>query len=255
LSNFRLVVRTFLVVLGLIVCVPLHYAWRLAGRMSPWPRRYLWWVGRSVGLRVRIEGRPLERDVLFASNHKSWLDILLLGGSAGAAFVSKEEVSRWPAVGWLARLNDTVFVARAQRSGVKGQADALRTAVASGRPVALFPEGTVSAGHAVIPFRPSLFASLYPALPRARVQPVAIDYGDASPEIAWIDGETIVANARRILSRAGTMRVTLRFLEPVDPHLAGNRKVLAAAAQAEVEAALRPSEVAPPPLYGRDEDR
>lgn len=251
----RLLVRSVAAVLGLIVCLPLHYLSRLLLRRSGWPRRFLRWAGYAAGLRVRIEGRPLERDVLFVANHKSWLDILLLGGSAGAAFVSKEEVARWPAVGWLARLNRTVFVARAERSAVKGQADALRTALAAGQPVALFPEGTVSEIDKLLPFRASLFASLFPPLPRTRVQPVAIDYGEAGADIAWIEGETIGANARRVLSRRGPLPVRLGFLEPIDPHVAGDRKALAAMAEAEVEAALRPSADAASLLYGRDEDR
>jgi 1-acyl-sn-glycerol-3-phosphate acyltransferase len=251
----RFLSRSLLILLGLLVCLPLHYGSRLVLGRSSWPRRFLRWSGWAAGLRVGIEGVPLERDVLFAANHKSWLDILLLGGSAGAAFVSKEELSRWPVVGWLARLNKTVFVARAERSAVRNQADALRTALAAGQPVALFPEGTVADAEDVLPFRPSLFASLYPPLPRTRVQPVAIDYGAAAREVAWMEGEATLANARRILSRRGPMPVTLRFLGPLDPHAAGGRKALAAAAQAEVVAALAASAAGAARLYGRDEDR
>ncbi|MEA3017783.1 MAG: lyso-ornithine lipid O-acyltransferase [Sphingomonadales bacterium] len=245
----RLILRAAAIALGLLVCLPLHYLSLLLLRRSRWPRRFLWWAGRAAGIRTRIEGRPLERDVLFAANHKSWLDILLLGGSAGAAFVAKEEVARWPVVGWLSRLNDSVYVARAERSGVRGQADALREALAAGRPVALFPEGTVSEPGETLPFRPSLFASLFPPLPQVRVQPVAIDYGAAIADIAWIEGETTAANARRILSRRGRMPVTLHFLEPIDPHRSGHRKTLAAAAEAEVLAALGASEADPARLY------
>jgi 1-acyl-sn-glycerol-3-phosphate acyltransferase len=245
----RLTFRALTIVALLLVCVPLHYSWKLLGRRSPWPTRFLRWVGCAAGMRVRTEGRPLERDVLFAANHKSWLDILLLGGSAGAAFVSKAEVARWPVVGWLSRLNETVFVARAERGNVKDQADALREALAGGRPVALFPEGTVSEPGETLPFRPSLFASLFPPLPQARVQPVAIDYGKAASDIAWIEGESTAANARRILSRRGTMPVTLHFLDPIDPNLAGDRKRLAAAAEAQILSALAASEADPARLY------
>ncbi len=226
------------ILLGLVVCVPLHYLSLLFLRRSQWPRRFLRWTAIAAGLEVAIAGRPLERSVLFVANHKSWIDILLLGGGAGAAFVSKEEVRRWPVIGWLARLNRTVFVARAERSGVRGQADALRNALATGQPVALFPEGTVSEGDEVLPFRPSLLASLYPPLPGVRVQPVAIDYGEAGADIAWVEGETIVANATRILSRRGAMPVRLSFLEPVDPQSAGDRKQLAAQSRAQIVEAL-----------------
>ena len=241
----RLVRRVLLMVALLLLCVPLHYAWKLAGRRSPWPRRFLGGVGHIAGLRVRVEGRALGSHVLFIANHLSWLDIMLLAGTSGASFVSKEEVARWPVVGWLARLHDTVFVARTERRAVKGQADALRNALAEGRPVALFPEGTTAGGHEVLPFRASLLSALFPPIERVKVQPVAIDYGDAAHDIAWVGEEPAPANAKRILARRGTIPVTVRFLDPVAPADAGNRKILAERCRGEILAALDAFEAAP----------
>jgi 1-acyl-sn-glycerol-3-phosphate acyltransferase len=188
-------------------------------------------------MRVRVIGVPLERDVLFLANHLSWLDILLVAGASGAAFVAKAEVAATPVVGWLARLNNTVFVARTERSGVRGQADALRSALASGQPVALFPEGTTDGGPQILPFRASLLASLFPPLPGVLVQPVALDYGAAAHDLSWIGDESGLANVRKVLARRGTTPVTLRFLPPVDP-ASGDRKTLASAARAEIVEAL-----------------
>ena len=244
----RMTLRVAAIVAGLAALVPLHYLWRLLRRSSPWPRLFLRWAGRRAGLRVRVEGRPLRANVLFASNHVTWLDILALGGTTGAVFVSRDDVETWPLVGWMAGLNDTIYVARHARREVHGQADRLRAALAAGRAVALFPEGTTEGGHEVLPFRPSLFASLFPPLPSVRVQPVAIDYGPPAPEIAWAGQEGFGANARRVLSRGGTIPVTLRFLEPVDPDAAGDRKALAARSREEVVAALGASAAAADPL-------
>ncbi|HEY5721574.1 MAG TPA: lysophospholipid acyltransferase family protein [Allosphingosinicella sp.] len=237
----RLVLRVAAMVAGLIACVPLHYAWKLARLPSPWPRRFLWWIGRSAGMQASVVGKPLEQDVLFVANHLSWMDIVLVAGATGTAFVSKAEVARYPLVGWLAGLNNTVFVARSERNAVRGQADALRAALSAGQPVTLFPEGTTDGGADTLPFRASLLASLFPPLPGLRVQPVALDYGAAAHDIAWVGEESALANARRILSRPGTTPVIIRFLAPVDPAEAGDRKALAAAARAEIHDALDPS--------------
>ena len=234
----RLTFRVALIVAGLIGCVPLHYFWKFVGLRSPWPRRFLGWVGRASGMRVEVHGRPLTHHVLFLSNHLSWLDIMLIAGASGAAFVSKEEVGRWPVIGWLAGLNDTIYVARAQRGAVRDQADTLRAALAKGRPVALFPEGTTEGGTEVLPFRASLLASLYPPLPDVKVQPVAIDYGAAAPDIAWIGKEGAAANAKRVLSRRRSTPVRVTFLEALDPHAFSDRKALADAARGRVVAAL-----------------
>jgi 1-acyl-sn-glycerol-3-phosphate acyltransferase len=233
----RVILRVLAMACALLLCLPLHYLWKLSGRPSPWPRRFLAMVARAAGMRVRVVGVPLERDVLFLANHLSWLDILVLAGASGTAFVSKAEVAELPVVGWLAGLNNTVFVARSERAGVRGQADALRNALAGGQPVALFPEGTTDGGLDILPFRASLLAALFPPLPGVKVQPVAIDYGSSAHDLAWVGREPGLDNVRKVLARRGTAEVTLRFLAPVDP-AAGDRKAVARAARAEIVEAL-----------------
>ena len=244
----RLSLRVAAIAAGMVFCVSLHHVWRLFGLRSIWPRVFLGLAGRCAGLRVRTEGVPLRDHVLFVANHVTWLDILALGGATGAAFVSRDDVEGWPLVGWAAALNDTIYVARQARREVHGQADRLRRALAAGRAVALFPEGTTD--HAILRFRPSLFASLFPPLPNVKVQPIAVDYGPLVAEIAWVGDEPAGANARRVLSRRGTIPLVLRFLEPVDPHATADRKLLAGRCRAEVVAALDASEAEPQPLYG-----
>lgn len=223
-----------MIVAGLAACVPLHYLWKLFGHRSPWPRIFLFWVGYAAGMRVRVTGKPLRRHVLFVANHLSWLDIMVLAGATGTAFVSKDEVARWPVIGWLAGLNNTIFIARSRRGAVRDQAEGLRAALIEGQPVALFPEGTTEGGVEILPFRGSLFAALFPPLPGIKVQPVAIDYGSAGHDLAWWGDEGAGANARRVLSRKGSARVTLNFLEPLDPGAFADRKLLAEAARREI---------------------
>ncbi|MBA3677713.1 MAG: 1-acyl-sn-glycerol-3-phosphate acyltransferase [Sphingosinicella sp.] len=240
----RLTLRVVMMALGLIALLPLHYLWKIAGRKSPWPRIFLGWSAHAAGMRARVTGRPLESHVLFVANHVSWLDILLVAGASGAAFVSKDEVSRWPIIGWMASLNDTIFVARTRRGAVRDQADVLRTCLYGGKPVALFPEGTTEGGAETLAFRPSLLASLFPPLRGVRVQPVAIDYGCATADLAWVGSEGAGANARRILSRKGTTAVTISFLDPLIPENFPDRKALAQAARRSIMAKLGASEAA-----------
>ncbi len=251
----RLAFRLAAMAAGLIACLPFHYLWVLVGAASPWPRLWLKWAGWCIGLRVKIKGSPFSAHVLFVSNHVTWLDIIVLGGATGARFVSRDDVENWPLVGWIAGLNQTIFVARQSRRDAQRQADRLRESLASGAPVALFPEGTTEGGDVVLPFRPSLFASLFPPLPRVTVQPVAIDYGSLAAAVAWVGDEGAGVNARRILSRRGPIPVVLRFQAPIDPHLAGDRKALASLSRAQIVVALDASELPGNHLYGRDEEQ
>jgi 1-acyl-sn-glycerol-3-phosphate acyltransferase len=245
----RLALRVAAILAGLLFCVPLHYLWKLVGARPIWPQIFLSYTGACCGLRVRVEGKPLRDKVLVAANHVSWLDILVLGGAAPVIVVARGDVRDWPVVGWAAGLNDTIFVARDARSQVRDQADTLRQALADGRAVALFPEGTTDGGRELLPFRASLFASLFPPLDGVRVQPVAIDYGAALDDVLWLGEESFGANAKRVLSRPGTMQVTLRFLAPIDPHETADRKALAARSQQEVAQALGAFAGGGDPLY------
>ena len=154
-------------------------------------------------------------------------------------------MEHWPAIGWLAGLNDTIYVARTARRQARDQADRLRAALDAGRSVSFFPEGTTEGGHAVLPFRASLFGSLYPPIEGVLVQPVAIDYGALTHDIAWVGEESTGANARRVMSGYRRIPVTVRFLDPIDPRSAGDRKALAALAREAIVQALGASAGAP----------
>lgn len=236
-----MVVRLAMMAALLIACLPLHYLWKLMGVPSPWPRSFLGMVGRVVGARTRIVGTPLTRDVLFVSNHLSWIDILLIAGATGSAFVAKAELARSPLVGWLCRLNDTIFVDRGDRLRIGEQVGRLRDALATARAVTMFPEGTTGDGVSLLPFKAGMFAALDPPPSSTgtgagvRVQPIRLDYGDATGELAWSGGEHGASHARRVLRRRGSFVATLRLLDPFDPAVAGGRKAISAEARRRME--------------------
>lgn len=219
--------------LVLLAAVPIHLGWQLLRLPSPWPRLFLRAAAWIVGLRVRVAGKPLRRGV-FVANHQSWTDILLLGGVAGSAFVAKAELAAVPLVGWLCRLNRTLFVRREDRLGITGQIAAFRAMVAEGWAVTLFPEGTTGDGRHLLPFKPTLLAVLDQPPPGALVQPVRIDYGAATREVAWVGEESGLDNGRRLLARRGRIPVTIRFLEPFAPAQVGGRKAIAAEARRRI---------------------
>lgn len=222
-----------------LALVPLHYGWRLLRWPSPWPHRFLAAATRLCGVRLTIVGRPRRRDVLFVANHASWLDILILGGATGSAFVAKAELRAMPVVGWLAGLNRTIYVERSDRSAIPAQVAAVRAGMAAG-PVAVFPEGTTGDGVVLLPFKAALLQALDPPPPGTVLQPLFLDYGATVAAIAWgeEDGRT---NALRLLGRRGSIAVTLHCLDPIDPAAVGDRKALAAAARRRIVEAIAAS--------------
>lgn len=226
--------RTAALVIVLLFCLIPHVLCGLLRLRSPWPPRFLGLAARAVGARVTIEGTPLRHDVFFIANHLSWIDILALGGATGAAFISHDGVAGWPLVGWLARQNNTIFIARSDRRGVTAQVEVLRTALAGHQPVALFPEGTTGDGTALLPFKPALLAGLMPPPRDLDIQPVWIDYGAATKDIAWHGNEPVGANAARVLARKGGIPLTLHFLDPFDPEAFEDRKTVSEEARRRI---------------------
>jgi 1-acyl-sn-glycerol-3-phosphate acyltransferase len=225
-----------------VLCFIAHLVSKLFGR-SPWPRRFLAGFANICGVDVRVDGKLANSHSLLVPNHTSWLDIPVLATATGCAFVSKAELRGHPVMKWLADQNRTVYVDRSDRRGLHDQTAAVREALVSDQPLALFPEGTVSHGGRLLPFTPALLTAVTPPPPGCAIQPVAIDYGAAMLSLGWAKGEHGVANAIRILGRKGRMTATVRLLEPLDPSL--DRKAMAKAAHDAIAAALAPSGIAP----------
>lgn len=237
-ASLRIQFRIMALLLTVLLGLPLHHLCRLVTRHSPVPRLALRLIARIIGARVRVVGTVLRRDVFLLANHVSWLDIPALAGASGTAFVAKAEVAAVPVVGWLARLNRTVFVQREARLGVAAQINALREALADNHAVAIFPEGTTTDGQSLLPFKTSMLKVLEPPPPGVMVQPVLLDYGPMAPVIGWVGDEPGLANVLRVLARPGSFPLTIRFLEPFSPDGHAGRKAIAAEARARIEAAL-----------------
>lgn len=223
---------------------PVHVLTKLLFRRSPWPKRFLAIAAWIVGARPKVVGAPLNPRTLAVSNHVSWLDILVLGGSTGTAFVSKDNLSHG-LFHWLADQHSTVYVRRDHRKGSKDQALAIAKAAERDQPIALFPEGTTGPGDHLLPFRSSLLEAASFAAPDVQVRPIALDYGPAATEVGW-HGESGKSNVLRILGRRGSLPITVHLLDPLDRSL--DRKALAHVAREEIAKVLASSRGATP-LY------
>jgi lyso-ornithine lipid O-acyltransferase len=234
----RVGVRGTLMILTLLPMLLAHALWRLFRVGSPWPRLFLGSVARIAGARVTRHGTHIRRDVVYVSNHISWLDILAIAGQTGSAFVAKSEIETAPVVGWLADLNHTVYVSREDRSGVADQIERLREAIADNWSITIFPEGTTNDGRSLLPFKSSLLKILEPPPEGVVVQPLVLDYGVVGPEISWLGDETGRNNALRLLSRQGTFPLGVHFLEAFRPEDYPGRKAIAAEGRSRIAAGL-----------------
>lgn len=240
----------------------------LSGRgMKPattmrWHRNVL----RLAGIDLTVTGEAVrDRPVLFVANHASYLDIVVLGSLLPCSFVSKAEVRSWPAFGWLAVQQRTVFIERDPRQAAQHLGE-MRQRLEEGGCLVLFPEGTSSDGSRVLPFKSTLFQTAAIELPETgeiEVQPVSIAYSrlDGMPMgralrsyFTWYGDMELAGHLIDWLG-LGTLGIDLIFHEPTRIGAAGGRKPLAALTQAMsaagLESALRgrptvqPAEPAP----------
>ncbi|MFA5948849.1 MAG: lysophospholipid acyltransferase family protein [Hyphomicrobium sp.] len=219
---------------------------RAASRFPHWYHRQ---VCRLLGVRLLIEGEvALERPVLLISNHVSWLDIPVLSAVAPLSFVAKKEVSRWPFVSSLARLQRTVFVDRERRVAVGDTTNEIMTRLQMNETVVLFAEGTSSDGNRVLPFKTSLFAAAKPSgkaakpVPGVVVQTLSLVYtklhgvplGRAGrPLVGWYGDMEMQSHAWRLL-KAGPLDVRIRIGQPIPLDSFADRKDLAKKSEGEV---------------------
>ena len=197
-----------------------------------------------MGARVRVDGEPVRSHTLLVSNHLSWIDIVVLGGSVGAAFVAKDELGH-SFLHWLADQNGTVYVRRSHVKGAKDQAAAVAKALERDQPVTVFPETTTGPGTHLLPFRSTLLEAANYAAKDVAIRPLAIDYGAATDEVAWFE-ESGRDNVLRVLGRRGTLSVTVHALGPLDR--SGDRKRLAQEARRAIAAKLGFKLDAPSPI-------
>lgn len=108
------------------------------------------WLVSVVG-GATIEGDehvPASGAYVLVANHCSLADPPIIGWAVGRRhgrvihFMAKEEMRRWPVIGWLAQRSAVFFVRRGEGDRAS-QRIALET-LAAGDPIAVFPEGTRS---------------------------------------------------------------------------------------------------------------
>lgn len=237
-GRLRIGLRISAMALLLAACIPLYYLWHLARAHNPWPRLFLAGVLRLAGVKLRVEGQRTRGGAFLLANHVSWIDIPAIAAATGSAFVGHDGLSMMPVLRWLCAMNDTVFIARHDRASVAQQVEQVREALRETGALAIFPEGTTSDGTGLLPFKSSLLSALDPAPPGIAIQPVLLDYGAEAAEVAWVGEEHGLDNFLRILARRRPVLLTLRFIPPLAGDALASRKTIAAAARAQILAAL-----------------
>jgi len=217
-----------------------------------------------IGVRIREVGRrSAATPALILSNHVSWLDICVIAALAPVVFIAKS-VAGWPVLGWLARLQRTIFINRQARHQTGAATREIAARLLGGDVVVLFAEGTSSDGIRVLPFRSSLVGAVHHALgntthhTHVTVQPMSLAYvgfggvpmGRGLRErVAWYGDVELVPHLLGVLA-SGAVDVTVSWGEATAYDMSADRKAIARGAEQSVRrmtaAALRATSPAQP---------
>ncbi len=207
-STLFLIWFTALSVAMHIIFLPTLLLTRKAAAWVPrvWSRLTLWGLKVFAGLDYEVRGLEhfIHGGVLIASKHYCmWETIALFALLDDPAVVIKRELLNIPLYGWYARKQEMIFVDRkAGASAIRTMLAAARRALAAGRPILIFPEGTRKAIGAAPDYKPGV-AGLYSELDIPCI-PVALNSG-----LFWIAGGW--------LKKPGT--IIVEFLEAIPPGL------------------------------------
>jgi 1-acyl-sn-glycerol-3-phosphate acyltransferase len=170
-----------------------------------WSAFHHWLVRHVLAIRMEWDGVIPEGAYLIAVKHNSMMEAVdTLHFAETPVVVMKRELTVIPLFGWVTRRYGVIGVDReAGASALRTMMAEAKSAIAGGRPVIIFPEGTRVPYGAAPPLQPG-FAGLYRAL-GLPVVPVAHDAGrlwhkgfvKRSGTVRFKVGETIPAGLKR----------------------------------------------------------
>jgi len=118
--------------------------------------RFVRWLARVVvGLRTEIRGEVPVDEVIIASKHQSFLDIMLIVSAVPRPkFIMKKELVYAPIVGFFARKTGCIPVDRGKRgTAVKQMVADVQAGRARPGQLIIFPQGTRVAAGAHLPYK------------------------------------------------------------------------------------------------------
>jgi 1-acyl-sn-glycerol-3-phosphate acyltransferase len=188
--------------LPLLLAPPL---WMMAAARW-WIGLLLWLLARIVGLRHRVVGEDNLPDgpfIVAAKHQSAWETFAFNVLLDDPVFVIKRELFWVPFYGWFAKHAGMIGIDRkAGAASLRKMVAEARAALAAGRPIVIFPEGTRTAPGAAPHYQPGI-AALYRALD-VPVVPCALNSG-----LTW--------GRRAFLKKPGT--ITVAYLPPIPPGL------------------------------------
>lgn len=175
-------------------------------------RKYIGYTIKLLGIKIKVHGEmPPENKVgVYMSNHRTYLDPIVILNFVSAAAVSKAEVKYWPLIGWCISLGNHIWVERASPFSRKSTKASIVHRVKQKESVLLFPEGTTHLFKRPIGFKRGIFKEC--ALNQMYIFPISVEYQVETD--AWISNDNFVRHFLQCFSKKET-HVGVFFHKPI----------------------------------------
>jgi len=192
-----------------------------------WVRGVLFGLRHIVGLRYVEKGRdliPAEPCLIICNHESTWETLAALVLFPDVAIVAKQELLRIPIIGWYLRKSPMIVIDRESGSkALKAMLNQSREALAAGRSVLVFPQGTRMDESEPIRFKRGvelMYSKLgVPVLP-------------------------VLVNAGKFWGASGSSKregaITVSYLPPIPPGMSSELFVRKAETQMEAERSTLP---------------
>jgi lyso-ornithine lipid O-acyltransferase len=166
----------------------------------------------TIGLKIEIFGTIPNSDIqhVFVSNHRSYIDSVVILKNIQAKIVSKKSVKYWPIIGWAAGFAGAIWINRKNsKSKLKGKVQIIED-VKKGNSVLLFPEGTTHKFKRTIRLKKGIFVEC--ANHNVSIAPISIEYLDNDD--CWVGNDTFIEHFLECFSKK-EIKLAIYFHESI----------------------------------------
>ncbi len=178
----------------------------------------------GIKITLNIENRSsVSKNYLIVSNHLSYLDVLVISKFFPSCFITSTEIKETPFLGWICRLNASLFVNRKNFRQLALEIREVAQVLSSGYNVAFFPEATSTNGSELLEFKKPLFKSAVQA--QKNILPLCINYTSIDglrvteknrESVFWYGDASFLPHLLKLL-KCRTVDVELSVLSDINP--------------------------------------
>lgn len=246
-------------ILAFVFLVVLYFATHGFLRLVVWKETQKRWMCIRINLfycrvclalmnfKVQAVNLPKTNETyLHVGNHLGILDIFFINSLRPCLFVTSVEMKNTPFLGWICEVGGCLYVERRSRANMAKEIADMRTALAQGFNVVIYPEGTSTDGSLILPFKKTIMTSA--AAGSVPIKPVVQNYLEVNGEpmshkwrdyVCWYGDETFAPALLRMLSLK-SLTVQLEFLDEIVVDSEDQRRQVAAAAEGMIRSKYKP---------------